>query len=103
VGDDGFSTHQSSPAWHWSEGRHSGNDSHKRGLYTKLHVVVDKVGHPLKVIATEGTEPDCKLALELVAFLDTTCVLADKAYDFDDILFSLSAHGIVPIIPLNDQ
>jgi hypothetical protein len=54
-------------------------------------VVVDKVGHPLKVIAIEGTEPDCKRALELVAFLDATCVLADKAYDADEIIFSHAA------------
>jgi transposase len=62
-------------------------------------VAVDKVGHSLKVIATEGTEPDCKQTLEWVASLDITCVLADKAYDSDGIVFSLSSHGIVPIIP----
>jgi transposase len=59
-------------------------------------VVVDKVGHPLKVIATEGTEPDYKRALELVASLDATCVLADKAYDADEIIFSHAA--LFPII-----
>ncbi|MDR0445033.1 MAG: transposase [Puniceicoccales bacterium] len=38
-------------------------------------------------------------ALELVASLDTTCVLADKAYDSNEIISFLSARGIVPIIP----
>jgi transposase len=60
-------------------------------------VAVDKVGHPLKVMATEGTEPDCKRALEWVTPLDASCLLADKAYDSDDII--LSSRGIVPIIP----
>jgi hypothetical protein len=37
-------------------------------------------------MATEGTEPDCKRALEWVASLDATYVLVDKAYDSDDII-----------------
>ncbi|MDR0444883.1 MAG: transposase [Puniceicoccales bacterium] len=97
VGDDGCHAYQNSPARHQSEGRQSGNGSHKRRLHTKLHVAVDKVGHPLKVMATEGTEPDCKRALEWVTPLDASCLLADKAYDSDDII--LSSRGIVPIIP----
>jgi hypothetical protein len=91
VGNGEFHAHQSSPAWRRSEWRQSDNGSHKRGLHTKLHVVIDKVGHPLKVIATEGIEPDYKRALELVASLDATCVLADKAYDADEIIFSHAA------------
>jgi transposase len=31
--------------------------------------------------------------------MDATCVLANKAYDTDDIILSLSSRGIVPIIP----
>jgi transposase len=62
-------------------------------------VVVDKVCRPLRVIATEVTEPACKWALEWVASLAAGCVLADKAYDADEIIFSLPARGIVPIIP----
>jgi transposase len=50
-------------------------------------------------MATEGTEPDCKRALEWVASLDATYVLVDKAYDSDDIILSLSSRGTVPIIP----
>ncbi|MDR0445045.1 MAG: IS5/IS1182 family transposase, partial [Puniceicoccales bacterium] len=52
-----------------------------------------------KVMATEGTEADYKRALKLVAFLNAACVLADKAYNSDDIILSLSSRGIVPIIP----
>jgi transposase len=99
VGDGGFPPRQSSSARYWSKGKQPGDGSHKRGLNTKLHVVVDKAGHPLRVIATEGTESDCKRALELVSSVDTKFVLADKAYDSDEIIFSLSSRGIVPIIP----
>ncbi|MDR2778767.1 MAG: transposase [Puniceicoccales bacterium] len=58
-----------------------------------------KAGHPLRVIATEDTEPDCMRALELVSSVDTKFVLADKVYDSDEIIFSLSSQGIGPIIP----
>ncbi|MDR2778809.1 MAG: transposase [Puniceicoccales bacterium] len=99
MGDGGFHPRQSSSARYWSKGRQPGDGSHKRGFNTKLHVAVGKAGHPLRVIATEGTEPDCKRALELVSFVDAKFVLADKAYDSDEIIFSLSPRGIVPIIP----
>jgi IS5 family transposase len=69
------------------------------GLNTKLHVAVGKVGRSLRVMTTEATEPDCKRALELVAALDADYILADKAYDSDEIICSLSSRGIVPIIP----
>jgi transposase len=60
---------------------------------------VDKAGHPLRVITTEGTEPNCKWALELASSLDAKCILADKAYDSDDIILSLFSRGFVPLIP----
>jgi transposase len=69
------------------------------GFNTKLHVAMDKVGHPLRVMATEATEPDCQRASDLVASLGASCILADKAYDSNEIIFSLSSRGIVPIIP----
>ncbi|MDR2419839.1 MAG: hypothetical protein LBD40_00740 [Puniceicoccales bacterium] len=50
-------------------------------------------------MATEATEPDRKRASDLAASLDTGYVLADKAYDSDEIICSLSFRGIVPIIP----
>jgi transposase len=37
--------------------------------------------------------------LELVSSVDTKFVLADKVYDPDEIIFSLSSQGIGPIIP----
>jgi transposase len=101
VGDGGFHAYQSSSVRHWSERREVARQwlAQKGAQYEMTYGAVDKVGYLLKVIATEGTEPDCKWALELVASLDATYVLADKAYDSDDIIFSLSARGIVPIIP----
>jgi transposase len=60
---------------------------------------VEKLGPPLGVLATEATEPDCKQALALVVSLDARCVLADKAYDSDSIIFSFASCGIVPVIP----
>jgi hypothetical protein len=44
-----------------------------------LPVAVDKAGHPLRVVATEATEPDGKRALDWVVSLDAGRVLADGA------------------------
>jgi transposase len=68
------------------------------GLNTKLHLAMDKAGHPLRVIVTEGTESDCKRALELILSLDAGCVLADKAYDFDEIILALFSNSTIPLI-----
>jgi transposase len=65
----------------------------------KLRMTVEKLGHPLRVLTTEGTEPDCKRALDLVASLDARCILAGKVYDSDKVISSLSTRGIVPVIP----
>jgi transposase len=88
MGDDRLHPHQG-----------SGDGPYKRGLNTKLHVAVDKTGRPIRVIATEGTEPDSKRALELVDSIDANYVLADKAYDADEIIHSLAFRGIIPTIP----
>ncbi|MDR2737655.1 MAG: hypothetical protein LBB18_01800 [Puniceicoccales bacterium] len=40
-----------------------------------------------------------KLASELVSSVDTGFVIADRAYDFDEIILPLSSSGMAPIIP----
>ena len=37
----------------------AGDESHKRGLNTKLHLAVDAHGMPVRITATEGTRADC--------------------------------------------
>jgi hypothetical protein len=71
----------------------------QRGLNMKLYLAVDKAGHPLKVVATKSRESDCKRALELISYINTKCAIADKAYDSDEIILSLSSRGIVSLIP----
>ena len=51
------------------------------GLTTKIHMAVDALGRPLKLILTPGQRGDAPLAPALLQGLSPRRVLADKAYD----------------------
>lgn len=69
------------------------------GLSTKVHLVVDALGLPLTFAITEGQRHDIQPAKELVAKAASVCLLADKAYDSDDLRNALAAHGCSAVIP----
>ena len=48
---------------------------------------------------TEGTVADCSQALPLIEGIAAECLLADKAYDTNEIIATVQALGIDPIIP----
>jgi hypothetical protein len=50
------------------------------GLTTKLHVVVDALGNPLRVILSAGPIADVHCASALIENLPTQAVVADKGY-----------------------
>ena len=52
------------------------------GLATKIHMVCDTFGRPLRFILTAGQRHDCLFAK---ALLEAEAVLADKAYDNTDL------------------
>ena len=54
---------------------------------------------PVRIAITEGTAPDCKQAAKLIEGIDATALLADKAYDTNDILALAAAAGIEVVIP----
>ncbi|MDR2778679.1 MAG: hypothetical protein LBB16_00075 [Puniceicoccales bacterium] len=62
---------------------------------------MDRVGYPPRVIATEGTEPNYKQALELVSSLDTRFVLRTRPTTPTKLPFPFSpfSPGIIPVIP----
>ena len=53
------------------------------GLTTKIHIAVDALGNPLRLLLTAGQVHDCTQAEALVEGIAAEHVLADKAYDTD--------------------
>ena len=55
---------------------------HSRGeLTTKLHVAVDALGNPLRVIPSGGEAADITQGTTLIEGLGTEAVITDKGYD----------------------
>ena len=83
----------------WSCRRQSRNESHKRGLNTKLHLAVDAHGMPVRAFITQGTTADCTQAHRLIDGFEAEYLLADKAYDSDSILAQAQKQGMHNVIP----
>jgi len=64
-----------------------------------VHLVVDALGLPLTFEITEGQRHDIQPAKDLIAKAASRCLLADKAYDSDDMRNALAAQGCAAVIP----
>ena len=64
-----------------------------------MHLVVDALGLPLVFAITEGQRHDIQPARELLSKAASRCLLADKAYDSDDLRNALTAQGCSSVIP----
>ena len=53
---------------------------------------------PVRLLVTEGTVADCTQALPLIEGISAECLLADKAYDTNEIVAALEL-GMNPVIP----
>jgi transposase len=70
------------------------------GLSTKVHVLVDALGNPLKMIPTGGQVHDLAGADALLPNMEAAILLADKAYDADErVIEPLKAAGKTAVIP----
>lgn len=69
------------------------------GLSTKIHVVTDALGNPVRLALTGGQEADCTQAPDLLAGLETEAVIADKGYDSDDIVRQVESQEATAVIP----
>lgn len=69
------------------------------GLGTKIHVACDGLGKPVKIILTPGQDHDVTQAPELIAGSHAKAVIADKAYDSDDLIERIKAQDAKPVIP----
>ena len=87
-----------------SDGKKGGADHclgrSRGGLTTKIHVVVDAQGLPIRIGLTAGQAHDGQIADTLLNHLGPrTIVLADKAYDADRIRELIQDQGAMPNIP----
>lgn len=69
------------------------------GLSTKIHMLTDAAGRPVRFILTGGQAADCKQGISLLDGVDATHVIADKGYDSDEILAFVRDQGAVAVIP----
>jgi transposase len=68
-------------------------------LTTKIHTLTDAQGRPLRFILTAGQAHDSTTAAELLADRTTTGVIADKAYDTNDLRELIAAAEAEAVIP----
>lgn len=71
----------------------------KGGLSTKVHVSVDALGNPRRIILTVGQAHDIRTAPALVKGEATQAVVANKAYDSDEFLELVAQMGAEAVIP----
>ena len=69
------------------------------GLNTKIHALCDALGNPLRFKLTAGNISDTGELLGLVEGVACSEILADKAYDSNEIVEALNIRGIEVVIP----
>ena len=69
------------------------------GLTTKIHVLVDALGNPFRLMLTPGQDHDLTGAEPLLETANPRALIGDKAYDADPLIHSLDRRAIIPVIP----
>jgi transposase len=69
------------------------------GFSTKIHIAVDALGNPLRLLLTAGQRHDSPQALRLIENFEPQALIADKGYDSDHLIESVTAKGIMAVIP----
>jgi transposase len=62
----------------------------KGGFSTKIHILTDALGNPLKFALTPGQRNDITQAKSLCQSISNAIVIADKGYDCDDFIVTLA-------------
>lgn len=68
-------------------------------MTTKLHVAVDALGNPRRLLLGPGHRRDILMAEQLIGQDRPTALIADKGYDADAFIESLRARQIEAVIP----
>ena len=69
------------------------------GLTTKIHLLCNQLGRPLRLLLTGGEKADCQSAPALLENQTAKGVIADKGYDTDEIRGQLKARRMKVVIP----
>jgi transposase len=69
------------------------------GFGTKVHIAVDALGNPVRLIATAGQVADVTQGEALVDGLAVEPVIADKGYDSAKLVEAIEAAGAEAVIP----
>jgi transposase len=69
------------------------------GFSTKIHVLVDALGNPLRFLLTAGQRHDVTQADALLASFQFDAIIADTAYDANWLLDTLEEWGAQAVIP----
>ena len=64
-----------------------------------MHVAVDALGNPLRVILSAGQVADIEQAAALIQDQPADFVVADKGYDSDALVETITAQGCQAVIP----
>jgi transposase len=70
-------------------------------LSTKIHLAVRGLGCPVRFHLTAGHRGDAPQALSLIDGLTAAVVMADTAYDSDQIRQAIAEKGALAVIPNN--
>ena len=68
-------------------------------MSTKVHVAVDALGNPVRLVITAGQVADVTQGEALVSGLKADPVIADKGYDSDGLVAVIEAGGAKAVIP----
>lgn len=68
-------------------------------MTTKLHVAVDALGNPLRVILSAGQIADIEQAAALIKGQPAQFIVADKGYDSDAFVTIIVEQGSQAVIP----
>lgn len=69
------------------------------GLSTKIHLLTDAQGQPIRFVLTGGQEADGPRAISLMAGIETEAVIANKGYESNGIHSFIQDQGAQAVIP----
>ncbi len=73
------------------------------GLSTKIHLVADAQGRPMRFSLTGGQRADVSQAIPLLSGMETGAVIADKGYESNQMLAFIRDQGAEAVMPPNSN
>ena len=71
----------------------------RSGFSTKIHIAVDALGNPLRLILTAGQVADVTHGATLIKDFAAQAVIADKGYDSDELVTTITEQQAQAVIP----